>query len=79
MTTVEIIIKAMPYLFWLTGITFIILLSLHLKNLRYHKFQDEIKLGEDKINENFSHLDDTAILNELNELESSAGNPVRKE
>lgn len=72
MITADIWFKLLPWIAGVSALVFFILLMIHLKNLRYKAFQQEIDLGEAGINEKFDNISDDDILADLNKLEASS-------
>lgn len=79
MAWVNIIVKVAPYIFYLSSLLFIIILAVHLKNIRRKDMLDEVTINEDKIHEEYSNMDDTAVLDELNAIEGSTSDTAKKE
>lgn len=79
MTFLQLLIKCAPYIFYISSLIFILVLASHLKNVRRKDMLDDITIGEDKINEDYSHYGDTDVLTELNKLESSTSITPKKE
>ncbi len=82
MSSYELIIKIIPYCFWAVLLIFVFLLLRHLKEVRVKEMQDEIKLGEDEIQNHINALSDSDVASELNKLEGptvTSSDPLKKE
>jgi len=73
MSSLEIIEKLAPWIFYLASLIFIIIAALHIKHLREQELKDRISLQEDEINEKFKDYSDIDVVNSINELESGSG------
>ncbi len=78
MDWITIALKFLPYGMIGCGVLFLIILSLHIKDLRYKNYQQEIKLSEKDIDEVYNNLSDNDVLTQLNKLEGPGSDTLKK-